>query len=178
MGLNFSSEENNTMINDISGTELFSMVKKNGFRFTYKFIGEINIFPEKYLLDKIYDELGSVKAIELIELGCSFEYDDPLIIRAFDKNDYDFVKYLIEKGANFHVKNEYLLINSMLRKNISFARFLIEKGSNINVKNGIIMKIAIDDNNRELVKELYEKGGYIFGNEDEYLKKLNDMINN
>jgi hypothetical protein len=40
------------------------------------------------------------------------------------------------------------------------------------------MKIAIDDNNRELVKELYEKGGYIFGNEDEYLKKLNDMINN
>lgn len=80
------------------------------------------------------------------------DYDyTPLMIAAL-KNDYDMVKFLVEKGANINAKTPYsseyssvetplLLsldyehIDSIYDENSSVAEFLINNGADINVKN-------------------------------------------
>jgi ankyrin repeat protein len=64
------------------------------------------------------------------------------------------LKYLIEKGADIHFKNDYLFRWGIEHGNIGMVKFLIERGINVHANNDIAFVWAAKSENLEMIKFL------------------------
>lgn len=100
-------------------------------------------------------------------------FDNALLIYAFKYEFYESFRYLIQKGADIHVKDNYLLRVSAARGNLDLVKYLVERpdckicdqqcihGADIHSKNEGALVTASSYGHLEIVKYLVSKGAKI-----------------
>ncbi|MFN8578409.1 MAG: ankyrin repeat domain-containing protein [Candidatus Sericytochromatia bacterium] len=96
---------------------------------------DINI-KTKYIYSSDYSELTS------LELSCK-------------ENNFEMVKYLIEKGANLHISKYGTLLYSSIN-NIEISKYLIERGVNIETQYNSAVFYAIYEKAFDFIKLIFE----------------------
>lgn len=63
---------------------------------------------------------------------------------AFKEKRYDVCKLLIEKGANHNYDHDFLLRSSAVQGDLDFVKYLLEKGADISANNGEALKKSFE----------------------------------
>lgn len=85
----------------------------------------------------------------------------------------EFVKYLVEKGANIHARRDEAICSAVCVGNIELVKYLVETcGVNIHVRRDCPVRTASETNNLELVKYLIEKGADIHARNDDAMYRV------
>jgi ankyrin repeat protein len=107
------------------------------------------------------------KKVENKTIDINFQLDDGRsgLIIACNLNNFEYVKYFVERGINVNLKdNEFknsALLVSICHGNLEITKYLIENGADINSKNNIgdtALHFACMEGHFETVKYLHEKG--------------------
>ena len=77
-------------------------------------------------------------------------------------NDFEMIKYLIEKGANVNIgsNDKSPLMNALNRDNLNVLKYLLDHGGDVNSKDGnncSLLMIAISRRNHKIVKFLINR---------------------
>jgi len=100
----------------------------------------------------------------LLSKGCDINGGDGrTLINACNWNPtLDWIKYLIDNGADIHLQNDEALIEASRKKKSEVIKYLIEKGAKINAQNGFVLRKAVITDNAKLVEFLVNKGANIY----------------
>jgi ribosomal protein S12 len=130
-----------------------------------------NILAIDQILINIYNK-GNLDFVKyLLEHGANIHvHNEYLLIQSFKDGNLDFVKYLLENGADIHSHNDYLLIQSFEKKDLDFVKYLLENGANIHAYNEYLLIQSFKDGNLGFVKYLLENGANIHAHNDYLLK--------
>jgi len=70
----------------------------------------------------------------------------------------NYVKYLLEAGANIHNNDEFPLKWAARKGYIHIVKLLLDNGANMHVKDDIVLKWAVESNHYNVVKFLINNG--------------------
>ena len=116
----------------------------------------------------MHDIRKFVKKVE----GMDFGNKEMLLLYCakYDKNE--FVKFLINDGANIHAYKDIALSWAVQNKNLELAKFLIDKGANVNVNEPYtLLSVAMYNEDKDMIK-LLKDNGVIEKNEKQLLKDI------
>lgn len=131
-------------------------------------INAINGYNDRNVLIEACGE-GCIEIVKLIlskkkcDVNCKRGNSTPLISAAYNDDNIEIVKLLIEAGANLDLKscNESALLIACTYSCNKIATLLIEKGANVNLKpirgESCLYK-AVSRNNVELIRHLIKYG--------------------
>lgn len=111
-----------------------------------------NEFAFRYAIKRHEYELARF-LLENYDVNIHAEDDFALIeavsnnIEAVSNNNFEFIKFLIENGANIHARNEFALRHAVYNSNIELMKYIMNAGSDIS------MIKEINDNNVPCPKE-------------------------
>ena len=84
----------------------------------------------------------------------------------YDLNNVDTFKYLIQNGANIHVRNDYALRWSAGKGYLDVIKFLIENRADIHANDDSALKWSAERGHLDVVKFLIENGADIHAEND------------
>ena len=121
---------------------------------------------------------GDLKTIKsLIEKGADIHANNNYLLRYASNNGYlEIIEFLIEKEVNIDI--DYVLNLASQNGHMDIVKFLIEKGADIHANNDYILNLASKNGQLEVVKFLIEKGADInsLNDQDILLKLLNSKL--
>lgn len=77
---------------------------------------------------------------------------------ACESGHYRITQYLLSKGADVHVDQDYLLLSACSNGHAEIVKLLLDYGANIHVRNDTPIKIARTDGNNKLIRILESYG--------------------
>ena len=92
------------------------------------------------------------------------------LIEYAKNGNLNFIKSLIEKGADIHTNNNESLRVAVNNNHLEVVKYLVAKGADIHFENNWILRIASERGHLGVVKYLVEKGADIHTNNDEFLR--------
>jgi ankyrin repeat protein len=94
----------------------------------------------------------------LIENGADInslnERDEPFLITAYKKNQFDKIKFLIQQEADIHVKEDYLIRFASRDGHYDLVKLLLENDADYHVKNDTPLILASKNGHLNIVKLL------------------------
>ena len=134
--------------------------------------------PLTSVLKKCADkgDLEKIKAITAKDekvVNERLEKDETMLTIAAYNGHYDVVAFLIDKGANIHLRNQSnnnALINASIKGHADVVKLLIDQGAKINARgNGgkTALHYAAQNNRTDVVKLLVDNNCYINPQDDE-----------
>ena len=95
------------------------------------------------ILDKLYDLFNVGTFKYLIEKGADVHIENDYALRYSAENGHlDVVKYLVEKGADVHADNDYALKYSARNSHLDVVKFLVEKGADVHAANDFAFRYS------------------------------------
>jgi hypothetical protein len=76
-------------------------------------------------------------------------------------SDIDTFRYLLDKGADIHAGNDFIIKYAVDDNNIELLKLVVEAGVNINAFDGIALRSLVENGNLEIVKYLVDQGASI-----------------
>jgi len=140
----------------------------------------------EHINEKFTDESDTIKDMNIGMMSAIKKFLEKTpdnIFDANDKNDLlvscakysktDYVKYLIENGANIHAYGEAALGWAVIKNNIELVKYFIDKGSNVNIDlaGQSPLTHAFFNKNEEMIK-LLKDAGAVELSDKEKMKKL------
>lgn len=112
----------------------------------------------KYSLDNICNicDINLLKKA-LREFNHTNKFLRNILIKKCEQGKLDCVKFLIDKGVNYRVKNDRAIIVAAKNGYLHVVKYLIEKGADYRVRNNEALLSAIENDCLEIVKFLVLK---------------------
>ena len=89
-----------------------------------------------------------------------------ILDKRYDLFNVDTFKYLEEKRANVHAKNDHALRLSARYGHLDVVKYLVEKGANVHAVNDYALRLSADNGHLDVVKYLVEKGANVHADND------------
>jgi len=96
--------------------------------------------------------------------------DDNALAESAARGKLDFVKYLVNQGANIHAYKSYAFTISSQNGHLEIVKYLLSKGADIGADKGYALVGASGRGHLEIVKYLVSKGADIHANKDNALR--------
>ena len=80
------------------------------------------------------------------------------IIQASVLGNIEAVRYLVERGADIHIQDEFPLICASLYGNTDIVKYLVEAGADVHVRDDLPLQLAASSGHYGVVKYLVEVG--------------------
>ncbi|PVZ99361.1 hypothetical protein BB558_004622, partial [Smittium angustum] len=95
----------------------------------------------------------------LVESGADIHENNGIALKEACENGYlDIVKYLVEKGADIHADQDWALGMASKSGHLDVVKYLVEKGANIQARENFALGIACIYRRLNIVKYLIENG--------------------
>jgi hypothetical protein len=112
----------------------------------------------------------------LVELGANIHVRDDYALRVASSNGHlEVVKYLVELGANIHAQDDYALRYASSNGQLEVVKYLVELGANIHARDDYALRYASSNGQLEVVKYLVEIGANIHAQNDAALRYASEM---
>jgi ankyrin repeat protein len=86
---------------------------------------------------------------------------DQQLIDASTNGNLDFVKQLIDQGADIHVRNDWALRAASSKGRLDVVKYLVSKGADIHAENDESLYLAVAFGHLNVVKYLIQQGSNI-----------------
>ncbi|AGF84830.1 repeat protein [Moumouvirus goulette] len=83
-----------------------------------------------------------------------------------DLRDLETWKYMVSKGVDIHINNDYALRRASVQGHFKIVQYLVENGANLHAEDYCALRLACNNNHFEVVKYLIENGANIHANDD------------
>ncbi|KKP94624.1 MAG: hypothetical protein US13_C0017G0002 [candidate division TM6 bacterium GW2011_GWE2_36_25] len=109
----------------------------------------------------------TIEVEELLDRGANVHAQDDFVLRWAARNGHtDTVRLLLDRGANIHARDDYALRCAAANGHTDTARLLLDRGANIHADENEALRFAAGNGHTDTVRLLLDRGANIHADDD------------